>query len=277
MKDDAIYRIKIGVTTLISGILFVMMVLAISRLSLKPQREIEIRFSFINSLEVRAPVRFAGALVGEVRRIHILTPEERAGFAKDPPYVCVYAGVDKSIRIPKKTRAMVNTMGFMGEKYLELMPESKSTTYIGENEALEGIDPTPMDSVFASSKKLADEMQVAAKNINTLTTEMQDRLPVLIGEMEKTLASAQTLAQDAKKLTGDVQSMVDTNRENLEHLISNARQITIYFKSLGHVLAQRPWKIVWGFGGPLPIEPEDEKYAPPPPKDNDDEESKGRD
>ena len=89
-------------------------------------------------------------------------------------------------------------------------------------------------------------------------------IPVaLIVEMEKTLVSAQLLANDAKKLTGDVQQMFTRNRDDMESMIKNARQITIYTKSLTHVLATRPWKIVWGFGGPLPIEPEEEKYQPP--------------
>lgn len=262
MKDIAV-PIKIGVVTLVATVLFVIMVLSLSGLSFNPKREIRINFSFINSLETKAPVRFAGARVGDVKRIHILTPDERNQF-DNPPYIYVYANVDKNIAIPKGTKAMVNTMGFMGEKYLELLPESRSTTYIGEGDPLEGIDPTPMDTVFASAKKLADEMEITAKNINALITQMQDRMPVLIGESEKTLASVQTLATDAKRLTGDVQSMVTHNREDLEHLIANGRQITIYMKSLSHVLARRPWKIIWGLGGPIPVEPEEEKFVAPP-------------
>jgi phospholipid/cholesterol/gamma-HCH transport system substrate-binding protein len=262
MKDTSA-RIKIGVVTLVSVALFILMVLAISRLTLKPQREIRVDFSFINSLEVRAPVRFAGARVGEVKRIHVLTPDERAEHGTHPPYVHVYVSVDKAIAIPKETHALVNTMGFMGEKYLELLPESRSTTYLADNEPIEGVDPTPMDSVFASAKKLADDMQVAAKNMNTITVQMQDRLPVLIGELEKTLSSAQGLAVDAKRLTGDVQDMVEHNREEINHLLENARQLTIYAKSLSHVLATRPWKIIWGFGGPLTVEPEGQKFEGP--------------
>jgi hypothetical protein len=59
--------------------------------------------------------------------------------------------------------------------------------------------------------------------------------------------------------------MVAANRKDLEHLISNGRQITIYMKSLSHVLATRPWKIIWGFGGPISVEPEDQKFLPPTP------------
>ncbi|GEM_PF-1386903 len=271
MKDIAV-PIKIGVVTLFATVLFVIMVLSLSRLSFRPKREIRINFSFINSLETKAPVRFAGARVGDVKRIHVLTPDERNQF-DNPPYVYVYASVDKNIAIPKGTKAMVNTMGFMGEKYLELLPESRSTTYIGEGDPLEGIDPTPMDTVFASAKKLADEMEITAKNINALIIQMQDRLPVLIGESEKTLASVQTLATDAKRLTGDVQSMVIHNREDLEHLIANGRQITIYMKSLSHVLARRPWKIIWGLGGPIPVEPEEEKFVVPPNQTTSDKET----
>ena len=263
MKDTA-ERIKIGIVTLVSCLLFAVMVLSISGFSFTPQREIRVDFSFINSLETGAPVRFAGARVGQVKRIHVLNYDERAQFTKNPPYIFVYASIDRDLKIPKNTKAMVNTMGFMGEKYLELLPESRSTTYLAEGEPLEGIDPTPMDSVFAAAKTLSDEMQIAAKNLNTLTSEMQDRLPVLIGELEKTLATAQELAGDAKSLTSDVHAVVKTNRDELKHLISNTRQITIYMKSLTHTLAQRPWKLIWGFGGPIPIEPESEKFGQPP-------------
>ncbi len=300
--SDISSRIKIGVVALISMVLFMVMVLSISGISFTPQREVQVNFSFINSLEVHSPVRFAGARVGEVKRIHVLSEEERAGFPKDPPYVYVYASIDREIQMPEGTKALVNTMGFMGEKYLELMPEARSKKYLDNDKPIEGIDPTPMDSVFASAKKLSDDMQVATKNVNSIVVEMQDRLPVLIAELEKTLKSAQELTVDAKQLTGDAQkrmpeliiqmektlasvqdltgdakkltseaqkltgdanSILATNRTDLEHLISNARQMTIYMKSLSHILAERPWKLVWGVSGPIPIEPEDEKYKAP--------------
>lgn len=320
MKDFS-SRIKIGAMTLVASILFVVMVLAIGGVSFRPTYEVQVNFGFINSLELHAPVRFAGARVGEVKRIHLLNEQERAQFTKDPPYVSVFVSIDKNVKIPKGTKGMVSTMGFMGEKYMELMPDVKSTTYIAANETIEGVDPTPMDSVFASAKKLSDDMQVATRNMNSVVIEMQERLPVLIAEFEKTLASTQDLASDAKKLTNDAQKrlpelvvqfektlasaqdltgdakrlagdmektlvsarqlsdkanaltenandMLIKNRDELNHLISNGRQMTIYMKSLTHTLAERPWKLVWGFGGPIPVEPESEKFTPPPMKES---------
>lgn len=302
--SDITTRIKIGAVALFSLILFVMLVLFISGVSFSPQREVQVNFGFINSLELRAPVRFAGASVGEVKRIEVLTQEERAS-KKDAPYVYVFASIRRDIQIPEGTKAMVNTMGFMGEKYLELLPpESRSKKYIADGTPIDGVDPTPMDSVFASAKKLSDDMQEATRNVNKIVIEMQDRLPVLIAELEKTLKSAQGLANDAKGLTGDVQkklpdlilqsekslaslqdltsdakklageaqkltttanTVLANSSTDLEHLISNARQMTIYMKSLSRVLAERPWKMVWGFGGPIPIEPENEKIWEPKP------------
>ena len=275
MKDTSA-RIKIGVVVLVSAALFILMIMAITQVSFKPQHDVRVYFSFINSLEVRAPVRFAGARVGEVKQIHILSREERRDFPKDPPYVCVVASVDRSVGIPKQTKAMVNTMGFMGEKYLELIPESNKTIdYLADNDTLTGIDPTPMDSVFASAKKLADELEVTIKNVNTMTDQMQTRIPVLIGELEKTMTVAQDLAGNAKSLSQDAQSMLRTNRENLDHLIANSRQITIFMKSFSHVMATRPWKLIWGLGGPMPIESESEKFLPSvPPMTNSNNDSK---
>lgn len=274
MKDTVSRVKRIGVVTLISLVLFLMMVFALSKFTVRPQREVRVYFSFINSLELGAPVRFAGVRVGEVKRIHILSQQERAefppkGLQQPPPYVCIYAGIDRDVAIPKEAEAMVNTMGFMGEKYLELIPKphSQSIEYLADNDYLTGIDPTAMDTVFASAQRLAERMEGTASNMNIIVVEMQDRLPVLIGEFEKTLASAQELAGDARVLTKDVQGMVNTNRENLEHLVANGRQLSVYMKSFSHVLATRPWKLIWGLGGPIPVESEEEKYVPPPRKD----------
>ena len=267
MKDTSA-RIKIGVVTLISAALFVVMILAISRFSLKPKRDLRVYFSFINSLELRSPVRFAGARVGEVKDIRILSRDERREYPKDTaPYICVVASLDRSVSIPKQTEARVNTMGFMGEKYLELIPKARTADYLADTDTLTGIDPTPMDSVLASAEKLAGKMEITVDNLNAVTAKMQERLPVLIGELEKTLVSAQDLAGHAKGLSQDAHSMLRTNRENLDHLIDNSRQISIFLKSFSHVMATRPWKLIWGLGGPIPIESEKERFIPTPAKD----------
>lgn len=277
MKTDSAYRIKIGLVTVVSAALFVLMVYGISKFSLKPQKKVTVLFSFINSLEVRAPVRFAGAKVGEVKRVHLLNSEERNQYNKKAPYVEVDVSVDSEVEIPSNVKAIVTTLGFMGEKYLELLPQAPTRDYLKEGEPIWGEDPIPMDTVFASAKKSLDDMQVAAGKIITITTEMENRLPVLIGELEKTLSSAQDLAGDAKELTKDVHGSFTKTRDDLEHLISNARQMTIYMKSLSHILATRPWKLVWGLSGPLKIEGEEVKFADPEKKKQEQEEESRKD
>lgn len=251
---------KIGLLGLVSCILFVIVIMLISGVSLTPRREVRVDFGYINSLETGAPVRYAGAKVGQVGHLHILTAAERAAYPSNAPAVYVYASVDKSLDITKGSRGLVNTMGFMGEKYLEITANTKSTVYIGDNEPLQGVDPTPLDTVLASAKELADEMKTTAEHMDRAVVDLEKRLPQIHSELDKTLGSA-------RQFTDDADEVLLANREDLRHLIANGRQTTIYMKSMSHVLATRPWKLVWGFfSGPIPIEPESERYTPPPKK-----------
>ncbi len=110
-------------------------------------------FEFINGVKVGAPVRFAGLDVGEVKKIDLFfSPEQARTKVK---LVCL---VRREARVPYDSTAWVNTLGLLGEKYIEIMPGKDYKNCFAENQTLVGIDPIPMHEVFNLAKNVVDHL-----------------------------------------------------------------------------------------------------------------------
>lgn len=110
-------------------------------------------FNFINGIRVGAPVRFAGMDVGEVKKLRLMfSPEEGASRIK------VYCRLKKDAKIPYDSKIWVNTLGLLGEKYIEIVPGKDYSKLLIEDESLAGEDPVPMYEVGQIAKRIATDV-----------------------------------------------------------------------------------------------------------------------
>lgn len=119
-------------------------------------------FNFVNGVKVGAPVRFAGVDVGEVKDIKfIFAPGEQKTKVK------IVGWVKKDAKIPSDSTVWVNTLGLLGEKYVEIMPGRDYSRFLTEGQTLIGSDPIAMHEVAQLAKTIAqdiDESIVKIKN-----------------------------------------------------------------------------------------------------------------
>jgi len=119
-------------------------------------------FGFINGVRVGAPVRFAGVDVGEVKKINVAYSHEQ-----QKTQVTISGWVKKGIKIPLDSSVWVNTLGLLGEKYIEVMPGEDYTKFIGPGGCIVGIDPIAMHEVAQLAKDMVaniDESITKIKN-----------------------------------------------------------------------------------------------------------------
>jgi len=116
-------------------------------------------FNFINGVKIGAPVRFSGVDVGQVKRIKFIT------LVDGKPKVEITSWVKKEVNIPVDSRVWVNTLGLLGEKYVEVMPGT-SADYVQHNQSLEGTDPIAMQEISELAKKIGDDLDRTMQKIN---------------------------------------------------------------------------------------------------------------
>jgi phospholipid/cholesterol/gamma-HCH transport system substrate-binding protein len=153
-------------------------------------------FNFTNGVRIGAPVRFAGVDVGEVKEIKFITMPQEAKIK-----IKITGWVKKEIRIPSDSTVWVNTLGLLGERYIEIMPGKDWSQCLTEGETLVGNDPIAMHEVIELTKNIVsdlDESIVKIKNKEgTIGKLLYD--DTIYKELEALLGELKALATDLKK------------------------------------------------------------------------------
>lgn len=119
-------------------------------------------FNFGNGIRVGAPVRFAGIDAGEVKRINfVFIPEEQRTMIE------VVCWVRRNVMIPLDSAIWINTLGLLGEKYIEIMPGKDYEHCLAQGQSLVGIDPLAIHDLVRLSKDIADNIDQTMHQINT--------------------------------------------------------------------------------------------------------------
>lgn len=133
-------------------------------------------FNFVNGVKVGSPVRYAGVDVGEVRDIQFILPQEGQKLK-----VKMIGWIKRDIKIPQDSTVWVNTLGLLGEKYIEIMPGKDYTTLIGANAEMHGNDPFAMQEFGELARSVAgkldttlDGIEEVAASLKSLTENLND-------------------------------------------------------------------------------------------------------
>jgi len=91
--------------------------------------------------------------VGEVKEISFVT-----GVDNPKPKVRILCLINKDVKVPVDSSIWVNTLGLLGEKYIEIMPGKEYNNTLAPKDTLVGIDPIPMQDVSALAKGIAQNL-----------------------------------------------------------------------------------------------------------------------
>jgi phospholipid/cholesterol/gamma-HCH transport system substrate-binding protein len=122
--------------------------------------EVNFIFNFANGVKIGAPVRFAGVDVGEIKEINFTAPGDDL-----KPKVQIVGSIRNDIRVPVDSSVWVNTLGLLGEKYVEIMPGKDYNNIVGPKQTMTGVDPIPMQEVSVLAKDIATHLDESIKKI----------------------------------------------------------------------------------------------------------------
>ncbi|MFH1269699.1 MAG: MlaD family protein [Candidatus Omnitrophota bacterium] len=154
-------ELKVGIFVFMGLVILAIFVLSMKEFqNMATGYELNFIFNFANGVKVGAPVRFAGVDVGEIKEINLFT------IPNDPkPRVRITGSVKKEIKVPADSSVWVNTLGLLGEKYIEIMPGKDYGNILAPRQSLLGVDPIPMQEVSVLAKDIATHLDESIKKI----------------------------------------------------------------------------------------------------------------
>lgn len=156
-------ELKVGIFVFIGLAILVVFVLSIGSFKTWASGyQVYFTFNFVNGVKIGAPVRFAGVDVGEAKDIKfIFVPEENT------TKIQILAWIKKEIKIPVDSTVWVNTLGLLGEKYIEIMPGKDYSNCLVVNQSLVGMDPIAMHEVVRLAKAISTNIDESFAKINS--------------------------------------------------------------------------------------------------------------
>ncbi len=171
---------------------------------------VKFMFNFVNGIKLGAPVRFAGVDVGEVKDISfVFSPEEQRMKVE---LACL---LKQEARIPADSRVWINTLGLLGEKYVDIMPGKNYTVYLSDKQAIKGNDPVAMHEV-------GDAAMSIVNNLNETIVKVKNKE----GTLGKLLYD-EALYKQIESIGNDLQALL----KQTDGLVEDIRR--------------NPWKLLW--------------------------------
>lgn len=161
------FEVKIGLFVFIGAILLTVITFSIGDFFFKPGYHINIILGFANGVEEAAPVRLAGVEVGEVKEAAVF--KDRIGQTK----VRLKLWLTNDARVEKDAKVCINTLGLIGEKYVEIIPGTPGVAVLKEGEVIEGHDSVSVEQMTKKGYEIALKLEKVADSLDYILNQVK--------------------------------------------------------------------------------------------------------
>lgn len=201
------FELKVGIFIFIGIVILSVIVFSIGNFyTIKRGYNLNIVYSFANGINVGAPVRYAGVEVGEVQNIQVYFDEK-----ENRPLVKVLIWVSQNTWVNEDAKALINTLGLLGEKYLEIVPGTRESRLLKSGDTLRGKDPVSTEELTRETREMLVKMDAMVESINKVVGDEEFRLSVKntasnIESLSTEMVSFLTQAKEGKGTIGRLMS-----------------------------------------------------------------------
>ncbi len=257
-------EIRAGVFLLLSFVILVVMVFAVSDIKslFKRKKEVRVVFAFSDGIEKNAPVRYSGMKIGKVENVRV-APEQN-------DRIELTLSVYSDTVVKTDTRAAIKTLGLVGGKYVELSGGSAESKPLGPKDVLRGEESLKMEDLTKAALDVVGKLQNIATNLNralgdpelakslkTTVHNLQEvsanikvmtsskdevaqglkNLPELLKKLDDSATNLKTITEKSDKIVGD-------NRKNIDAMLQSFRDMAQNLKETTDDVKTHPWKLI---------------------------------
>ena len=210
---------KLGIFTVLGIIVFGFSLYFLGGLSVTRSYPVNVTFSDVSGLPVKAPVKLSGVEVGRVKQIKIENGQ-----------VVVVTDINEDIQIYRNARFSVAMTGIIGSKYLKVEQGTPEAGVLQAGDYVRGADEMPMDAMIAQTmssikefvdsvnaqgqfgeqlNRTMDEVHQLSANLNQLVAQMRPYLSRSARNLDEVLAKADSLMDSLEKSEGVIGSLIN--------------------------------------------------------------------
>ena len=155
MEDSKVFELKVGIFIMIGVAILFIIVFSIGDINIiKRGYHLKADFNFVDGIGGSAPVRLSGVGVGQIDGLKIYYSEKEKKMKAQ-----LTAWIKDSVKVDDEAVATINTLGFMGEKYMEISPGA-GAKFLKDGDTMNSRDPVMMTKVFEKLGNLTDSVDV---------------------------------------------------------------------------------------------------------------------
>lgn len=163
MEGTKTFELKVGIFIMIGIAILFLIVFSIGDINLsKTGYRIKVQFNFAAGIGGTAPVRYAGVGVGQVQGIRIVQDEKGQTSKAE-----LTIWINDKVGIEKDAEVTINTLGLLGEKYLEIFPGTPGSAIVQPNDTMIGKDPVSME-------KITENLAHLTGSVNTIVDKLKN-------------------------------------------------------------------------------------------------------
>lgn len=193
-------ELKVGFFVAAAAAVLVFLVVKAGDFYLKPGYSIRLRLDSVNGIEKGSSVRLAGVPIGEVKAIRAYRTPEGGTEVEASAYIT------QGIEIEEDAELRVATMGFLGEKYIQIMPGTPSAKKLTSGSILSGKQITGVDDLFDAAHRLIGKIDDAADNIHEVVAnpEFKASMKGAFSNADKAFSNVDKVALNLQEASGDL-------------------------------------------------------------------------
>jgi phospholipid/cholesterol/gamma-HCH transport system substrate-binding protein len=226
----------IGIFVFVGLILLGTMIIAFGNYQYKGrQYVIYAVFNYVSGVVVGAPVRYAGVDCGKVTKADVFEADNGA------TKVRLTLSIDEKIKIKKDSEGVINSLGIIGEKYVEIFPGTPEAPMIKPQEEIIGIDPVAIESVMAKAQEVLSRLEEALSSVNdVLSSETKQDIKATIVNFKNFGADIDSVTKKAEQIINKINTGEGTFgkliyaqdlHDELLALIKGIKENGIFYKS----------------------------------------------
>ena len=231
MPKESNLELKVGIFVFLAMIILAVAIFSVSDSKvLKNGMKLKLVFNFANGVKKSAPVRIAGVDEGIVEDIKLFFDRQDS---KTKAEVSIW--VNRDTKIPQDSVIVINQLGLLGEKYIEIFPGIDTKNFFENGQSIIGKDPIPQEMISERVMQVAGKIESTVGGLSDIINDENNK-----SSLTKTFSNLSSLTGNLNTITDDIKSAKGTIGKFFydESVYDDIQALTADLKN-------NPWKLLY--------------------------------